>query len=73
MLKVQIVANNPVNERRIQVGNAIARFIEKDEIRRAFEALPPQNSRMVPLAQVAVSRERIGGTKVTRVKYGGTA
>jgi len=71
MSKVQVFANDSGNGRRTQVKAAITRFLEKDEIRRTFEALLPQKSRMVPLAQVVVSRERIGSTKVTRVEYGG--
>ena len=71
MSKVQAFANKPVNEGRVQVKEAINRFLEKDEIRRAFEAFAPQKSRMVPLAQVVVRRERIGGTSVTRFEYGG--
>ena len=71
MSKVQAFANKSGNESKVQVKEAINRFLEKDEIRRAFEALLPQKSRMVPLAQVAVSRERIGSAKATRFEYGG--
>ena len=71
MSKVQAFANNSGNERRAQVKQAITRFLEKDEIRRAFEAFVPHKSLMVPLVPVAVRRELIGGTKVVRVEYGG--
>jgi len=73
MSKVQAFASNLGNEGRARVKQAIGRFLEKDEIRRAFEALLPQKSRMVPLARVAVSCERIGGKPVTRFEYGGIA
>ena len=73
MSKIQAFANNSGNERKVQVREAINRFLEKDEIRRTFEALLPQKSLMVPLMPVAVSRARIGGASVTRFEYGGRA
>ena len=80
MSKAQAFANKPGNESKIQVQEnkaqvtaAITRFLEKDKIRRAFEAFVPQKSLMVPLMPVAVSRERIGGASVTRFEYGGRA
>ena len=73
MSKLQAFANKSGNESKIQVKEAINRFLEKDEIRRSFEALLPQKSRMVPLAQVAVSRGCIGRTNATRFEYGGRA
>ena len=71
MSKVQAFANNSGNERRAQVKMAIGLFLEKDEIRRAFEAFVPKKSLMIQLAPVTVGRERIGGKSVTRFGYGG--
>ena len=72
MSKVQAFANKSGNESKTQVKEAITRFLEKDEIRRTFEALLPQKSLMVPLAPVAINRDEfIGGTQVTKVRYGG--
>ena len=73
MSKIQAFAKNPGNQSRVKVKAAITRFLEKDEIRRTFEALLPQKSRMPPLAPVEISRERIGSTLVMRVRYGGRA
>ena len=71
MSKIQAFASKSVVDGRVRVKAAISRFLEKDEIRRAFEAMLPQKSRMVPLAPVVVIRGRIGLTNVTRVEYGG--
>jgi len=72
MSKVREVANKLGNESKVWVKEAINRFLEKDVIRRKFEALLPQKSLIAPLAPVKIKRdERIGITSVTRFRYGG--
>jgi len=67
MSKVQIFASN--------VKTAVAQAREKffNAKRDEFEYKAALTSRMVPLARVAVSRERIGSTNATRFEYGGRA